>query len=335
MTPRPIASQHGRANDHLQPTLLAPSQDSRQDRSMAGSGVDLHEWTTPKAGTTIGLAGLGLAAALGVLAGGAFAYGGLIVALIFSGMVFVLNGPEISETVRTGKHWKHLVLPAISVAVILITAFYAFKVKVADQLTIEQFLTTWWKPIASGAVHLFTDPESWFVLIMLSGFWVAIFGRNREQLHTVTRPASQLDEETNAALEKLKKNLLAPKEIPPEQPIGDPDYSLWDPIDKFALFQAAYLWVEKRPPATPWISNDGQEADSFRMLEAAIHDRKLKPAVDINAVTILMGIAGQSSVIPPGVHPSTPVNRKALLRFAQSIGQTPKFLFKDARSSRV
>jgi hypothetical protein len=90
----------------------------------------------------------------------------------------------------------------------------------------------------------------------------------------------------------------------------NPDYARWDLVNNLTLAQAAELWEEQDPIG---LGRPNMESyPRYRML----HER---------------AVAGELRVDNPTVGIRAMVTRQELIRFANSLGERPKFLFRDAR----
>lgn len=287
---------------------------------MAPKG-NIHDWETPKASSTLGLGAFGFAAALAVLEGGDFAYGGLLTAIVFSGMIFLLHAEEISHIGARTSNIRSLALPAIIVMVDVVTASYAFKVKILDNVTLDDFLSSSFSPIERGAIALFRDPESWFVVILLSGFWVFRTNQRPKRLEMQDPEPSP---EFRAAMEHLKSQ-LASSDAASAIPVGpaftagpkakEPiDYQLWDKVDPIYFFQFVYLWEDREPPSSP-APTTGRLHVRWQVLDQAVTRGEL------------LSVSGRVEK----TNAYTPYPRKNLIAYAIHVGEKPKFLFPEKR----
>jgi hypothetical protein len=111
----------------------------------------------------------------------------------------------------------------------------------------------------------------------------------------------------------------------------EPDYAIWDTHETLRLFEAAYLWVDVRPPTQPIAPSEGHAAEAYTMLLAAIRRREMAKGQTFSGRRILVG-DGDARIIPAGVHPDTLVTRLELIEFATANKRQPRFLFPSARA---
>lgn len=261
-----------------------------------------HPFLTPKAvqGLAFGafaLGGVGL-----MLAGGSLVYGGFVVACVFCGLITYLHAGEIAASVRDKGARKHLILPGLAVVIVMAAGIVIFKRKVLDALTLQQFIAVAWRPLVSGAVYLFEDPESWFLLVALSGFW--LWQQRRQPAGTKTGPA--LRERLEAASVQRANDDRARL------------FQTWDRIDPLSLCQACCLWNEERPPTShEWLKGDA-------------HTCYIALVQGIQAGTLIPLLTRQGQAVQ--VNPALTLSRADLRDYFEQTGtERPPFLYPDQR----
>ena len=90
-----------------------------------------------------------------------------------------------------------------------------------------------------------------------------------------------------------------------------PDYDRWSKVDVFAIWMAASLWAERIP--TPVITPSSKIYPYLQQLKAAAEANTLRTRGD-----------------DPETGMKATVTREELQRYAESIGETPRFLFPDS-----
>jgi hypothetical protein len=109
-----------------------------------------------------------------------------------------------------------------------------------------------------------------------------------------------------------------------------PDFSKWDAVEIFNLYEAAALWCDQEPSLP--LSNRATLV--FNRLRRGIYNQEISPSMDLReAVTsAVTQHSGEKFSLDDAVTVNTRVKRAELLKHAKKHEERPKFLFLGARA---
>ena len=246
------------------------------------------------------LCAFGLGADCVMLAGGPLIWCGLVSALWLSGFVVWLYAAVLPDSILRGEPKRtSLIIPASMLAIVLICGFFIFKQQLLDKVYLKDIVSGILLPPWKLSVDLVLNPETWFLIILLSGFYVAQTSARKIPL------APPLAHGPDAE---------GVDQAPPRPSLFDK----WAHTDPLSLTQAACLWNEELPISDARRLRGHAQA-RYIMLAQALRGGKM------SSEKVLKG--ERSSDARAG--PNTQIPRAELTKFADLIGEKPRFLFSD------